>query len=285
LTATPRATLYKGDGAEVRVYRKPDKSDADEYDILPTEIVQVKADDGTPLYGRLIKPAGFQSGKKYPAVIMVYGGPGAQMIHDTWQGLSWDQVLAHKGFVIWQLDNRGSMGRGHKFESVTYHDLGHYELQDQKTGIQNLINMGFVDPERLGMYGWSYGGYMTLYTLTNAPGLIKAGIAGAPVTTWLNYDSIYTERYMGLPEQNEQGYKVSAPVTTAGNLASKLLIVHNVEDDNVHFQNTVQMANALEKANKLFYMLIFPQKSHGVSGPARRQLLEETTRFFEENLK
>jgi len=284
LKAQPRATLYKGDGAEVRVYRKPDSSSSDEYDILPTEIVQVKAGDGTTLYARLIKPAGFQAGKKYPAIIMVYGGPGIQSIHDTWQGLSWDQVLAHKGFVIWQVDNRGSMGRGHKFESVIYHDLGQHELEDQKAGIQHLVNMGFVDPERLGMYGWSYGGYMTLYTLTNAPGLIKAGIAGAPVTNWRNYDSIYTERYMGLPDQNEAGYKASSPTSSAGKLASKLLMIHNIEDDNVHFQNSVQMADALEKANKLFYMLVFPQKSHGVSGPTRRQLLEETTRFFEENL-
>ncbi len=284
LTAAPRATIYKGDGAEVRVYRKPDTADADEYDILPTEIEQVKASDGTILYARLIKPAGFEPGKKYPAIIMIYGGPGIQSIHDSWQGLSWDQVLAHKGFVIWQLDNRGSSGRGHKFESVIYHDLGRTELADQKTGIQHLINMGFVDPARLGMYGWSYGGYMTLYTLTNAPGLIKAGIAGAPVTNWQLYDSIYTERYMGLPDQNERGYKSSSPVSTAANLASKLLIVHNVEDDNVHFQNSIQMADALEKANKQFYMLVFPQKSHGVGGPVRRQLLEETTRFFEENL-
>ncbi len=284
-SALPRTTLYKGDGTEVRVYRKPDTTDSDEYDILPTEIVQVKASDGTPLYARLIKPAGFQPDKKYPAIVMIYGGPGIQSIHDTWQGLSWDQVLAHKGFVIWQLDNRGSSGRGHKFESVTYHNLGHYELEDQKAGIQQLIKMGFVDPDRLGMYGWSYGGYMTLYTLTNAPGLMKAGIAGAPVTNWQNYDSIYTERYMGLPDENEKGYKTSSPTTTAANLASKLLIVHNFEDDNVHFQNSVQMADALEKANKQFYMLVFPQKSHGVSGPERRQLLEETTKFFEDNLK
>ena len=286
LTAQPRGTLYKCDGAEVRLYRKPDTTDADEYDILPTEIVQVKANDGsTTLYARLIKPAGFERGKKYPAVIMVYGGPGAQLIHDSWQGVSWDQVLAHKGFVIWQLDNRGSSGRGHKFESVIYHDFGRHELEDQKTGIQHLINMGFVDPGRLGMYGWSYGGYMTLYTLTNAPGLIKAGIAGAPVTNWLNYDSIYTERYMGLPDENAQAYKTSSPTSTAANLASKLLIVHNVEDDNVHFQNSVQMANELEKANKLFWMLVFPEKSHGVTGPERRQLLEATTHFFEENVK
>jgi dipeptidyl-peptidase-4 len=285
LTAPPRATLYKSDGNELRVYRKPDTSEADEYEILPTEIIRVKASDGTLLYARLIKPAGFEPAKKYPAIVMVYGGPGIQSIHNSWPGLSWDQVLAHKGFVIWQLDNRGSSGRGHKFESVIYHNLGAQELQDQKTGIQYLVSMGFVDPQRIGMYGWSYGGYMTLFTLTNAPGLIKAGIAGAPVTNWRNYDSIYTERYMGLPTHNEQGYKTSSPTSTAGNLQSKLLIIHNVEDDNVHFQNTVQMADALEKANKQFFMLVFPQKSHGVTGPVRRQLLEETTEFFEQNLK
>ncbi len=284
LTAMPGATICKGDGSEVRVYRKPDTSDSDQFEILPTEIVQVKAPDGTPLYARLIKPAGFQAGKKYPAIIMIYGGPGVQSIRDSWQGLSWDQVLAHKGFVVWQLDNRGSMGRGHKFESVIYHNFGRNELEDQKIGIHHLIGMGFVDPKRLGMYGWSYGGFMTLYTLTNAPGLIKAGIAGAPVTNWLLYDSIYTERYMGVPAEDADGYKKSSPVSTAANLASRLLMIHNAEDDNVHFQNSIQMANAFENAGKQFYMLVFPQKSHGVSGPARRQLLEETTKFFERNL-
>jgi dipeptidyl-peptidase-4 len=199
--------------------------------------------------------------------------------------VSWDQLLAQHGFVIWQLDNRGSMGRGHRFESVIYHNLGAHELEDQKTGIQYLISLGFVDPPRIGMYGWSYGGYMTLYTLTNAPGLIKAGIAGAPVTNWRNYDSIYTERYMGLPERDEHGYETSSPASHAANLASKLLIVHNIEDDNVHFQNSVQMANALEKADKQFFMVVYPEKSHGVSGPIRRQLLEETTAFFERNLQ
>lgn len=285
LTAPPRGTLYKADGSEVRLYRRPDLSDINEYDILPTEIVRVKTSDGTPLYARLIKPAGFDSGKRYPAIVMVYGGPGVQTIHNIWQGLSWDQVLAHKGFVIWQLDNRGSSGRGHKFESVIYHDLGSHELQDQKAGIEYLLSMGFVDPQHIGMYGWSYGGYMTLYTVTNAPGLIKAAIAGAPVTNWRNYDSIYTERYMGLPENNEEAYKVSSPTSQAGNLQSKLLILHNIEDDNVHFQNSVQMADALEKAGKQFFMVVYPQKSHGVGGPLRRQLLEETTAFFEQNLK
>jgi dipeptidyl-peptidase 4 len=285
LSAPPRQTLCRGDGSELRVYRQPDLNDVNNYEILPTEIVKVSASDGTVLYARLIKPANFQQGKKYPAVVMVYGGPDVQTIHNSWQGVSWDQVLAQKGFAIWQLDNRGSSGRGHKFESVIYHALGSHELEDQKAGIQHLISMGFVDPEGIGMFGWSYGGYMTLYTLTNAPGLIKAAIAGAPVTNWRNYDTIYTERYMGLPENNEHRYETSSPTSKAGELQSKLLILHNIEDDNVHFQNSVQMAAALENAGKQFFMVVYPQKSHGVTEPFRRQLLEQTTEFFEQNLK
>ena len=286
LTAPPRSTIYTGDGTELRKFREPEPTHA-EYDILPTEIVTMKTSDGTQLYARLIKPAGFRPGVKYPAVVTVYGGPGVQSVHNMWQGVSWDQVLAHKGFVIWQLDNRGSSGRGHLFESVIYHDMGQHELADQKEGLQYLIAQGFVDPKRIGLYGWSYGGYMTLYTVTNAPGLIKAAIAGAPVTSWNNYDSIYTERYMGLPDEDPEAYKSTSPQTKAANFeGTRLLMVHNMEDDNVHFQNTVQMANAFENAGKQFYMLVYSQKTHGVTGrEARKQLLEETTSFFEENLK
>jgi dipeptidyl-peptidase-4 len=286
LANPPESRLFRSDGQEEREYRAPDHKSSDEYEILPTEIVQVKASDGTMLYARMIRPVGFQAGKKYPAVVMVYGGPGVQQIHNSWQGLSWDQVLAHKGFVIWQLDNRGSSGRGHAFESVIYHNMGEHEMKDQVEGIQYLISQGFVDARRIGLYGWSYGGYMTLYTVTHAPDLIKAAVAGAPVTNWRNYDTIYTERYMGLPEENEEGYKASAPTLNAAGLAgTKLLIVHNLEDDNVHFENTMQMADALEKAGKQFFMVVYPQKSHHVSGPADRQLIETTTAFLEENLK
>jgi dipeptidyl-peptidase-4 len=164
--------------------------------------------------------------------------------------------------------------------------MGPHELSDQKDGIQYLVSQGFVDPRRIGLYGWSYGGYMTLYTITHAPGLIKAAIAGAPVTNWRNYDSIYTERYMGLPEDNEDAYRRSSPIVSAAGLeGTKLLMIHNVEDDNVHFQNSIQMAEALEKAGKQFFMLVYPQKTHGVTGPEYKQLLEAETNFFEENLK
>ena len=280
-----RRVLYKGDGSEWTVYREADHKQEQEYDLLPTEIVRVKADDGIVLYARLIKPVGFQPGKKYPAIVMVYGGPHAQSVRNAWSGLNWDQALAHKGFVLWQLDNRGSAGRGHAFESNLYRRLGKQELDDQLIGIRHLTGMGFVDPSRIGLYGWSYGGFMTLYSLTNSPKTFRAGVAGAPVTDWRNYDSIYTERYLGLPQENEEGYKASSPVTYAGNLEAELMIVHNIEDDNVLFANTMQMINALQKAGKLFDLQLYPQKSHGVGGPVRRQMLETITAFFEKNLK
>jgi dipeptidyl-peptidase 4 len=282
LSAPPRTTLHKRDGSRLSVYREAEEI---EYEILPTEIVTVKAADGTPLYARLIKPAGFAAGKKYPVIVMVYGGPGVQSVRDSWTGATWDQALAQRGFAIWQLDNRGSTGRGHRFESQIFHNLGALELKDQQEGIRHLASLGFADTSRMGIYGWSYGGYMTLYALGHAPDLFRAGIAGAPVTHWRNYDSIYTERYMGLPEENVEGYRTASPIDRAGALKAKLLLVHNFEDDNVHFQNTLQMASALEEAGKQFQMLVYPQKSHAVSGSLRKNLLEQTTAFFEESLR
>jgi dipeptidyl-peptidase-4 len=218
-------------------------------------------------------------------VVIVYGGPGEQTITDAWEGADWAQALAARGFVIWQLDNRGSAGRGHAFETPLYRRFGKTELADQLEGVRYLVAQGFVDPARVGIYGWSYGGFLTLYSLLNAPDVFRAGIAGAPVTNWRNYDTIYTERYLGLPAENPDGYRASSPVDYAANLKSKLLIVHNFEDDNVLFQNTVQIAEGLEQAGKLFDMVIYAGKSHGVTGPERRQLLETMTDFFEKHLK
>ncbi len=285
LTTPPGITLHHADGSQLRVYREQDHTVSDQFEILPTEIVQVHAADGTLLYGRMIKPAGFAPDKKYPVIVMVYGGPHAQSVTNAWVGANWDQALAHKGFLIWQLDNRGSYGRGHAWEAQVYHQLGTLELEDQKAGINYLKTLGYVDAGKVGMYGWSYGGFMTLFSLTHAPELFRAGVAGAPVTNWRNYDTIYTERYMGLPSENPEGYLKSAPTTSAAALASKLMIVHNIEDDNVHFQNSLQMADALEKADRKFQMLIYPQKAHGVTGPVTKHLRESITEFFEQNLK
>jgi dipeptidyl-peptidase 4 len=285
LTTPPETTLHQASGQTIAVVRPRDESLLSKYDILPTEIVTLAAEDGTLLYGRLIKPRGFDPAKRYPAIVFVYGGPQAQSIHNSWTGLSWEQVLANQGFVIWQLDNRGSFGRGHKFESPVYRELGHVELSDQLRGVQKLISLGFVDKDRVGIYGWSFGGYMTLYSLLHAPDVFRVGVAGAPVTDWHTYDTIYTERYMGLPDANAEGYRKSSDVLAAGNLKGKLLIVCNFEDDNVLFQNEMQMMAAFHRADKLFDFALFPQKTHGVTGDLRRSMLEQMTEFFDDNLR
>ncbi len=284
LTTPTRRTVHASSGRELAVFTESDQTALREYDLRPVEIMQVKAPDGAALYARLIRPAGFQPDRKYPAVVFVYGGPHSQNVRNSWQGLSLEQVLAHRGFVIWQLDNRGSSGRGHLWEAALYRRFGERELQDQQAGIKHLLSLGFVDEKRLGIYGWSYGGFMTLYALTQAPDLFRAGVAGAPVADWRNYDTIYTERYLGLPAENPEGYRLSSPLNFAANLKAALLLVHNLEDDNVLFQNTLQMADALQRAGKSFEMMIYPQKTHGVTGAARRHLWETIAAFFESRL-
>ena len=280
-----RATLNKGTGAEIKVWREADRKILDEFDILKTELHNFKTAGGVTLYARLIKPKNFDQSKKYPVIVSVYGGPHAQSVRDSFSGISWDQVMAHKGFVIWQVDNRGSFGRGLKFESALYRRLGRTELEDQLEGIKYLASLGFADTTRVGIQGWSYGGYMTLYCLLHAPDVFHYGAAGAAVTDWRNYDTIYTERYLGTPQQNEQGYKDSSPVNAAANLKGRLLLLHNIEDDNVLFANALQMMNALQQAGKPYESLIYPQKSHGVSGKARAHMMQQQTTFFEQMLK
>jgi len=193
--------------------------------------------------------------------------------------------MAHSGYLVWEMDNRGSAGRGHKFEEPIFREMGTHEVQDQKLGVEYLIKQGFVDPARVGITGWSYGGYMTIHCLLFANEVFKVGIAGAPVNDWHNYDTIYTERYMDLPANNSERYKKSSNVWNADKLQGNLLILHNFEDDNVLFQNTLQMAAALERAGKVFVMQIYPQKTHGVFGPYRKALLEAELSFFNEHLK
>ena len=284
LQQPPRTTLNKNDGSVWTVYREADRKQMDEYEILPTEILTFKTSDGTTLYARLIKPKGFDASKKYPVIVTVYGGPGVQSIHNAWAGASWEQVMAHKGYVIWQVDNRGSKGRGHAFEAALYHKMGQRELDDQREGVKHLLSLGFADSERVGIQGWSYGGFMTLNAMLNAGDVFKAGISGAPVTNFRNYDTIYTERYMGLPAENPDGYAGTNLALKAGNLKGKLLLVHNFEDDNVLFQNMLQATEALQRNDKLFELMVYPQKAHGVSGAYRAHLNELMTSFFDRAL-
>ena len=281
----PRSLLHAGDGTELGTYREVDHA-LGEYDILPAEIVPFTTPDGVTLYGRLIKPAGYVQGKRYPVIVSVYGGPGVGLpVHDSFPAINTDQVLAHEGYAIWQCENRGGEGRGHDFETAIYHKLGVTELADQVAGVRHLIAMGLADPERIGIHGWSYGGFMTVNALLNASEVFKAGFAGAPVTSWINYDSIYTERYMGLPKEDPDGYRDTALPPKAKNLKGKLMLVHNFEDDNVLFQNSIQLVSALELAGKQFEYMLYPQKSHGVSGPAVQHLNQTMVDFFERSLR
>ena len=282
----PVTSLYDGEGKQVRVLKEANRELLDKYEILKSEIHTFKGSDGTEFYARLVKPVNFDVSRKYPVIVQVYGGPGAQSIVNRWAGgISLEQVLAHKGFIIWQMDNRGATGRGHAFETPVYRRLGKVEVEDQKQGVKYLLGLGFADPNRIGIMGWSYGGYMTLQCLLGAPEIFKAGAAGAPVTNWLNYDTIYTERYLGLPAENPDGYQDSSPVNFASALQGRLLLIHNIEDDNVLFANSLQMQNALQEAGKNYELLIYPQKSHGVTGKARAHLNAQYVRFFEEALK
>jgi len=275
-----RQTLNDNAGLLVAVLKE---SPASDYELLPVENMSFRGKDGTLFYGQLIKPKGFDPARWYPAIVMIYGGPHAQTVRDAWAGANWEQALAQRGYVIWRMDNRGSNFRGHAFEKGLHKELGKLELADQLEGLDYLLKQGFVDAKRVGIYGWSYGGYMTLYALTHSTAF-AAGVAGAPVTDWRHYDTIYTERYMGLPSRNEDGYKASSPVHAAAKLAGKLMLVHNFQDDNVLFQNSQTMMEALQRAGKQFEMMFYPLKSHGVTGPLRLHMLEAMTAFFDRNL-
>jgi dipeptidyl-peptidase 4 len=285
VSSPPRTTLHSGDGRELGVYREADRRIVDQYEILPTQLISFKGRDGTLFYARMVRPAGFDPANKYPAVVLVYGGPGAQGVRNTWNGADLDQVLAQKGFVVWQMDNRGSTGRGHAFETPIFRKLGLRELADQVAGVDYLASLGFVDRARIGIRGWSYGGFMTLNALLNAPDIFRAGMAGAPVTDWRNYDTIYTERYMSLPQENPDGYVSTALPPLAKNLKGSLMIAHNIEDDNVLFQNTIQMIDALEREGKHFEMQVYTQKTHPVTGAEASQLNAAIVDFFERNLR
>jgi dipeptidyl-peptidase 4 len=285
LNQPAQATLRSADGVQLSVYRTPDRRAIEEFDLRPTEIIEFKGPSGATLYGSLIKPVGFDPGKKYPVIVNVYGGPHTQTVRNAWPGFTFDQVLAHQGFLVWQLDNRGSSGRGHAFESPLFRNLGPIELEDQVAGIRHLVSLGFADPNHVGITGWSYGGFMTLNALLNAPDTFQAGFAGAPVTNWLNYDTIYTERYMGLPQENASGYGSTSLVARAANLRGALKIVHNIEDDNVLFQNTMQMVNSLQTAGKTFEMMIYPGKSHGLTAASSRLVDRDMLEFFLRHLK
>jgi dipeptidyl-peptidase-4 len=249
--------------------------------------VEVEAADGKKLYGALAKPADFDPAKKYPVVVSVYGGPHVQVVTDKWGTTTlFDHFLAQEGYLVWSLDNRGSYGRGHAWESAVFKNLGKKELEDQLAGVEYLKRLPYVDASRIGIWGGSYGGYMTLYALTYAPGIFHCGISMFPVTDWRFYDSIYTERYMRTPAENVEGYKNNSPLNNSDKLADALLLVHGTMDDNVHMQNSMQLVDALIKACKPFELQIYPGQKHGLRGEKPRLHFQDAAyEFFKRHLK
>lgn len=285
ISAPPEVRLLKSDGAFIADVDDP-ANQLSEYALGKTEFYTLRAGDGSTLYARMLEPPDFDPTKKYPVIVDVYGGPGVEIVRNQWGAASWmDQLFAEHGFLVWSLDNHGSEGRGHAWETVIFKDMGKRELADQLRGVDFLRSLPYVDASRLGIFGWSYGGYMTLYALTHAPGVFKCGIAGAPVTDWHYYDSIYTERYMRTPESSPQGYQDSSDVLAAGTLRAKLLLIHGVADDNVHMMNTINFINALIK-NKIPYQLYLqPSQKHGFTSDAAIWYRNERIfEFFMRNL-
>ncbi|MET0657668.1 MAG: S9 family peptidase [Steroidobacteraceae bacterium] len=259
---------------------------------IPVEFGAINAADGQALHYQLLKPAHMEPGKRYPVVVDTYGGPHFQYVRNDWMGGTraiqgyFRQVLAQNGFVVLSLDNRGSGFRGEAFESVLKGRLGHVEIEDQLTGVNFLKSLTYVDPERIGIMGWSYGGYMTLLALSHPSHAFKAGVAGAPVSDWALYDTHYSERYLGLPGTNAKGYAVSAVFAHLDRLSGGLLLVHGMADDNVLFTNSTAVMKTLQDAGKQFELMTYPGGKHGLIRipDTGRHYSEMVLRFFTDKL-
>ena len=263
----PRWSLCGTDGSCSSFWESRSLAD---HNLTAPQFVDFRAEDSTVLHGELIMPPNPPAGARIPLVLYPYGGPGAQLVRDVWGGnrFLFSQVLARDGIATLSVDNRGMAGRGRAFASVVRGEFGKTEIQDQLAALQQALERyPALDKGRVGFWGWSYGGTMTLWALTRSTAF-KAGVSIAPVTDWRDYDSIYTERYLGLPQENAEAYRRSSPVTTAAGLHGSLLLVHGTGDDNVHLQNTIQMTHAFVDAGKQFQLMLYPRKLHSISGTA-----------------
>ncbi|MEQ9262267.1 MAG: S9 family peptidase [Owenweeksia sp.] len=282
-------TLHSSDGNQLRVIQDNAglKSKLRGYDLASKEFFKFTTEDKTELNGWIMKPFDFDPAKKYPVLMFVYGGPGAQTVKNQYDGFNrfYYETLANQGYIIVSVDNRGTGARGRDFRTSTYQELGKYETMDQISGAKYLATLPYVDKDRIGIWGWSYGGYMSSLCITKGADLFKMAIAVAPVTNWRFYDSIYTERYMRTPQDNANGYDENSPINHVSKLKGAYLLIHGSADDNVHFQNTTRMISALVDANKQFDLFVYPDKNHGIAGGNTRfHLYKKMTNFINENL-
>ena len=272
----PQVSVHAADGQRLAWIEENKLDAAHPYwpylkDHIEPEFGTLQAADGQTLYYRLYKPLHFDPRKRYPVFDTFYGGPRAQSVTDTWPDL-FNEYMAQHGFVVFTLDNRGMARRGRVFADAVYHQFGKVEVQDQETGIDWLRRQPWVDPARIGAFGWSYGGYMTVMLLSHDAAQLAGGVAVAPVTNWKLYDTAYTERYLGTPKENPEGYKLSSVFPWIKNLPShKLLLVHGMADDNVLLQNSIELINALQQQGTQFRLMLYPGAKHGLSSPAQRK--------------
>jgi dipeptidyl-peptidase 4 len=284
----PRITLHKINGSVLRVLEANEilQNNLRIFGFTQKKLITIPVKDNPDLNAYLVLPPDFDSTRVYPLFIKVYGGPEEQDVTDGWDNdLAWQQYLAQHGIVVACIDNRGTNGRGEAFRKSTYMELGKLESEDQINAARYLGGKRWIDKTRIGIWGWSYGGYMTLLCLTRGAEIYKMGIAVAPVTNWRFYDSIYTERFMRTPRENPDGYDLNSPIHFTGNLKGKLLLVHGTGDDNVHFQNSVEFTEKLIADNKQFEEFFYPNKNHNISGGNTRfHLFTMLSRFVFENL-
>jgi dipeptidyl-peptidase-4 len=232
------------------------------------QFFRLTTSDGETLNAWMIRPPDFDPMKRYPVFMYVYGGPGSQTVTNSWGGSRylWHQLLAEKGYVVVSVDNRGTGARGKNFMQQTHNRLGLREVGDFIETAKYLSKLSYVDSTRIGIWGWSGGGYMTCLAMTYGAGHFKIGIAVAPVTDWKFYDTIYTERYMDTPQRNPEGYRLTSAITHAEKMTGNLLIIHGTTDDNVHWQNTIALVDVLIKNNKQVRTMFYPGRAHGISG-------------------
>lgn len=257
--------------------------------ILPEIILSsLKTDDGeTDLFYRMVKPIDFDATKKYPVIIYVYGGPHSQLVDNSWlaQTRGWDIYMAQKGYIVFTLDNRGTINRGLDFENITHRRLGVVETQDQMTGVNYLKSLPYVDADRIGVHGWSYGGFMTLNLMLRHPDIFKVGVAGGPVTDWKYYEIMYGERYMDTPKENPSGYSETNMIDRAGDLKGRLILIHGDEDPTVVMQHSLEFLNSAIKEGTHPDFFVYPGHGHNMTGHARVHLHEHITRYFDDFLK
>ena len=286
--SAPIYTLHTADGKKLKTLE--DNTDFNtnmlEFNLTKKEFFTIKTEDAE-LNAWMIRPPNFDENKEYPLFMFLYGGPGSQQVTNSfgWTNYYWYQMLAQKGYIVACVDNRGTGGKGSEFKKMTYKELGKYETIDQINAAKYFGSLNYIDAKRIGIQGWSYGGYMSSLAITKGADVFSLAIAVAPVTNWRYYDNIYTERYMQTPQENASGYDENSPINHVEKLKGHYLLVHGSADDNVHVQNTMEMISALVNANKQFDLFIYPDKNHGIyGGNTRYHLYKKMTDFILENL-